>query len=302
MSLDSLVAILTALALQASPSPHAIPTTVNSLPVAADIVVPQPPVKRRPESLGVSTAAPSAIVVDVGSGAVLYAKDALVKRPIASLTKLMTTMVMLDQGLRPDETITIQAGDFENARPDFAPGDTLTRRDALRAMLTASVNEIANAFARTSPNGREAFVRAMNEKAATLGMTQTTFVGPSGFNPKNQSTAADVARMMRSALAYPEIREITTGGRYDAETLNGHTVRMDPTNLLLSSFLNQPPYRIVAGKTGSLPEAGYCLAQTTQNGDGKQIITVVLDSSDHFVRFQDVKALTAWAFDTYEWK
>ncbi len=310
MTLDSLVAILTALSLQANPSVHAIPTTVNTLPMAADVVMPQSPIKRRPESLGVATTAKSAIVVDVGSGAVLYAKDAKVERPIASLTKLMTAMVVLDQGLRPDELITIQGEDFEAARPDFMAGDTLTRRDALRAMLTVSANEIANAFARTSSpsaelgtgSGRAAFIDAMNEKAATLGLDHTLFEEPTGINPRNRATAVDVARLLRSALAYPEIREMTTQGRYDAVTQAGRVVRMDPTNLLLPSYLNQSPYRIVAGKTGSLPEAGYCLAQTTQNGDGKQIITVVLGSTDHFVRFQDVKALTSWAFDTYEWK
>ena len=302
MSLDSLVAILTALTLQANPSVHAIPTTVNTLPVAADVAVPAAPVKRRVESLGVATTAKSAIVVDVGSGAVLYAKDAKVERPIASLTKLVTAMVVLDEGLRGEQPMTIQGGDFEATRPDLMIGDTLSRREALRAMLSGSVNEIANAFARTSPNGRAAFIEAMNAKAATLGLEHAIFEEPTGINPRNRATAADVARLLRSALAYPDIREMTTQGRYDAKMLSGRTVRIDPTNLLLPSYLNQPPYRIVAGKTGSLPEAGYCLAQATENGEGKQIITVVLGSTDHFVRFQDVKALTSWTFDTYEWR
>jgi D-alanyl-D-alanine endopeptidase (penicillin-binding protein 7) len=130
----------------------------------------------------------------------------------------------------------------------------------------------------------------------------TTFVDPSGISPKNVSSALDVARVFRSAIAYPEIREATQSNRFDMRTLAGRLVHLDPTNNLLSSYLNAEPYGIVAGKTGSLPEAGYCLGQVTRHPDGQQVITVVLGSDNHFGRFQEVKALTAWAFDVFSWK
>jgi serine-type D-Ala-D-Ala endopeptidase (penicillin-binding protein 7) len=310
MTLNHLIALLTAIALNANPSPNAIPTVLApSLPVAQDVsAMPEAPVKKRPDSLGISTTAKSALVVDLASGSVLYAKEANVERPIASLTKLMTSMVVMDQGLRDNEKITIDASDIERqGSAVFQPGDTMTRREALHALLVASANEIANAFVRTSNGGREVFLEAMRVKAETLGLTHATFMDPTGINPKNRASAVDVALMMRSALAYPEIREFSESEVFDltvSNVLDGKTrvVRVKPTNLLLTSYLNQKPYRIVAGKTGSLPEAGYCLAQATRNGNGNEVITVVLGSENHFVRFQEVKGLTAWAFDTFAWK
>jgi D-alanyl-D-alanine endopeptidase (penicillin-binding protein 7) len=302
MTLSHFVSILAAISLNANPSSHAIPVTMNTVPPAIQMPAPAaPPLKTRPESLGVAVSAKSAIVVDVASGAVLFAKDAKVSRPIASITKLMTAMVVLDQGLNGDKLITLEAGDFEETS-FFQAGETLTRADAFKAMLVGSVNEISNAFARTSPGGREAFLEAMRVKAETLGLDSAKFADASGVNPRSQASALDVARMLRSALGYPALREDTSTNGISVKTTAGRTANIKPTNLLLTSYLNQAPYKIVAGKTGSLPEAGYCLAQATQNADGHQIIAVGLGSIEHFTRFNDVKALTGWAFDVYSWK
>lgn len=303
MTLNHLVALLTAISLNANPTEHAIPLRLKSLPTDDRRESPRPPAKKRKNSLGIETTAKSALVVDVGSGSVLYAKNASVGRPIASLTKLMTAMVVLDQGLKPDERITIEKGDFEReGRPTMEADDAMTRREAFRAMLVGSINEIANAFARTSPGGRAAFVDAMREKAATLGLTKATFLDPTGINLKDRASATDVALMIRSALAYPEIRDLGGAGQYDLKTANGRVVKIKPTNNLAASYLNTKPYRIVAAKTGSLPEAGYSLAQVTKNPGGRQVIVVVLGSDNHFARFQEVKGLTQWAFDSFEWK
>jgi D-alanyl-D-alanine endopeptidase (penicillin-binding protein 7) len=301
MTLSHLVAVLTALSLNANPSSHAIPVKVDVSPIQPQTVLPTAPAKKNPQSLGIDVTAKSAVVVDVASGAVLFSKDSTVQRPIASITKLMTAMVVLDQGLRPDELMTLELGDFEETS-QFQAQDTLTRKDAFRAMLIGSVNEIANGFARTSPGGRAAFLEAMRQKAETLGLSKAVFEDASGVNSGSRASAVDVAIMMRSALAYPEIREATETNGALFKTTAGRSVNVKSTNLLLSSFLNKDSYKIVAGKTGSLPQAGFCLAQTTQNADGHQIITVGLGSVDHFSRFQDVKALTAWSFDNYEWK
>ncbi|MEN9557974.1 MAG: hypothetical protein RL141_343 [Candidatus Parcubacteria bacterium] len=301
MSLDHLVALLAAVSLQANASTHAIPVTIATVPLVQTIASPVPPVKKEGAGAGVVVSARSAIAVDVGSGEVLFAKEAEVVRPIASLTKLLTAMVVLDQGLRGEELITVDARDFVEARPEFAAGDTMTREVALRAMLIGSVNELANAFARTSEGGEEAFMQAMRDKAAVLGLTHTSLTEPSGINPRNTSTASDVARLMRASLGYAEIRDMTTQGSITVTTTAGKNVKLDSTNLLLPTYLNQDPYRIIAGKTGSLPEAGYCLAQVTQNKEGKQVIIVGLGSTDHFTRFQDVKALTTWTLGAFTW-
>ncbi len=306
MTLNYFIALLAAMAIQANPSSAAIPTELYEEPPPVEIEEPRTPVrpvKVRQDSLGIETTAKSAIVVDVSSGAVLYAKSAEAERPIASLTKLVTAMVLLDAGLDPDDLLTIGEQDLESiGRQWFGPGEQVNREEAFRAMLVQSVNELANAFARAYPGGTGAFVEAMNEKARTLGLEHTTLVDPSGISSRNVSSALDIARIFRSAIAYPEIRDATQSGKFDMLTVGGRSVHLDPTNNLLTSYLNTDPYKIVAGKTGSLPVAGYCLGQVTRHAEGHQIITIVLGSDNHFGRFQELKALTAWAFDVFSWK
>ena len=303
MTLNSLVAILASIALQANPSPQSIPLHINPLPMAGVAVArPMKPEKKHFESLGVETTASSAIVVDVGSGSVLYAKSAEVPHPVASLTKLMTAMVILDQGLHGEESLTIAQSDFDPlGRRYVEAAESMKRIDAFRAMLVGSVNELANAFARTSPGGGESFIDAMNAKAKSLGMKGSKFVDSSGIEPKNVASATDIARMLRSAVAYPEIREMTGSVAFDLRTSGGRLVNIKPTNNLLTSYLNKDPYKIMVGKTGSLPEAGYCLGTVTRHPDGQEVIAVVLGSNNHFSRFQEVKSLTSWAFETYAW-
>ncbi|MBE7525024.1 D-alanyl-D-alanine carboxypeptidase [candidate division WWE3 bacterium] len=302
MTLNFLVSILAAVAMNANPAPEAVPANLGRFPRTASRIAALPPIRGKSDSLGVLTTAKSAIVVDVGSGAVLYAKDAEIPYPIASLTKLLAAMVILDQGLRESETITIQESDFDSiGRRYFRAGESMSRDDAFRAMLISSVNELANAFARTAPGGREAFLQAMREKAATLGLRHATFRDASGIDPSNAASASDVARLFRSATAYPLMRDITGSGGFDLRTAEGRSIQMKPTNELIASYLNQDPYKVIIGKTGSLPEAGFCLGQVTRHPDGQEVIAVVLGSDNHFGRFQEVKALTAWAFDTFRW-
>lgn len=303
MTLSTFVAFLAAASLRANPSVNAIPMTLDD---HAMQIVERPaitaPVKTKQDSYGIVTTADQAIVADVSSGSVLYGKHPNESHPIASLTKLMTAMVVIDTGLHPDDTLWIDERAIENsASHPFKGGEIVMRGEGLKAMLSGSVNEIANAFGDAFPGGRAAFVNAMNEKAKTLGLEKAVFVDPSGISPKNVASATDVARIMRSSLAYPEIREATKISVMTIETKEKRKVKIDSTNLLLSSYLNKDSYQIALGKTGSLPEAGYCLGQVTTNPEGRQIITVVLGSKEHFARFKEVKALTAWAFDAYKW-
>lgn len=304
MTLNGFVALAAALVVQANPSPAALPKQLDIQPVYRIAVsMPMRPERVRPDSYGVKTTAGSAIVADVSSGAVLYSKKATVARPIASISKVMTAMVLIDAGLKPDELLTVRATHIEAIGSHaFNDGDTVKRGEALRAMLVESSNEIANAFADAYEGGRQAFVDAMNEKARTLGLEQTHFEDPSGISPRNVGSALDVARMLRSALAYSEIRDATQSPAYFLKTTAGRSVKIEPTNQLLDSYLNKDTYRITLGKTGSLPEAGFCLAMVTRKAEGQQVISVVLGSDSHPSRFQDVKALTAWTFEAFAWK
>jgi len=302
--IGSLVGIVASLAL--SQPAHA--TTVariytNTLPQANVVVHPEPPTKKRPESLGVKTTASSVFVADLASGSVLYAKDPHHVQSIASLTKLMTAMVFLD--MKPDmkKVVTFMDEDFDHeAKPVFKTGERMTYEDVLRSMLVGSVNASANIIARTT-TGKEKFVQMMNEKAGRLGLRSPVFVEPSGIDPGNRASAADVASIISTASGYPEIRKYTPLSEVSVHGIaSNQDYKVKSTNLLLSTYLNKKPYTIVTGKTGSLPEAGYCMALVTKNSEGHQVVAVELGDDNHFARFQDIKALTTWAFDTYEWK
>jgi D-alanyl-D-alanine carboxypeptidase len=259
-------------------------------------------VKKRAENLGVRTSAPSVFVADVASGRVLYAKNAHQTMSMASLTKLVTAMAFLDQKPDLSKTLTMQEGDFDHeSKPVIPPGETITLEDALKSLLVGSVNASANALARVS-GGREEFVARMNAKVKALGLQSPVLVEPSGVDPKNRANAADIAAILTIASGYPEIREFA---KLDEITVHGAVYKKEykikSTNLLLGTYLNKDPYKIVAAKTGSLPEAGFCMAQVTSRGDGHEIVAVELGSDNHFSRYQDIKALTTWAFESYQW-
>lgn len=305
---DMLGTLFGAFAAAAINSANAQPNPVRELlPHIASTSVtdnrPAPPVKRRPNSLGVQTSGPSAFVADMATGKVLFAKDPHRVMPIASLTKLVTAMVFLD--LNPDlnQKVVIAEADQDHvASIEIPTGETLTLDEVFKAMLIGSVNASANAVARVTV-GQERFVQLMNKKVQDLGLKSPVFVEPSGVDPRNRANAADVAAILSYASGYAKIRQVAQLSNivvHDQITKKELTIKS--TNLLLGSYLNKQPYKIVAAKTGSLPEAGYCMAQVTSNADGHQIVAVELGSDNHFARYQDIKALTTWAFDAYEWK
>lgn len=272
------------------------PASASSTPIVA---APQ----KKDARLGVATTARASIVVDVASGQSLYEQNAHQPYPIASLTKLMTAMVFLDQeGDLDQEVVIISEDESRESKEIFPPNEKLRQRDLLSALLIGSVNTAGNTIARIYPGGRVAFVEAMNHKARDMGLEEAFFADPTGLDPHNHATAQDVARMLETALTYPEIRRVAHQERI---VIHGRALNKDytvkTTNLLLGSFLHQAPYEVIGAKTGSLPEAGFCLAQATRDGQGHEVIAVVLGSENHFERFQDVKALTFWAFDAHAW-
>jgi D-alanyl-D-alanine endopeptidase (penicillin-binding protein 7) len=302
MFAQSLILFIGLLSIQAGQSQTTPGLALEHLPVM-DAPVVAVPTKKNPESFGVEISARAGVVMDVASGEMLFEKDANTAYPIASLTKLMTVMTFLDDQPNLDEEIVVASDDqASEGKLVFASGERLTKDEVLHSVLVGSVNAGANVLARAN-GSRDAFVRKMNEKARALGMRHAFFVEPTGLDPRNRASAKDVALALRATLSYPEIRESTELTHYNVRgRATGKLYEIESTNLLLDSFLNQNHYRIVAGKTGSLPEAGFCLAQDTKNAKGNEMIAVVLGSDNHFSRFQDAKALTAWAFDNFEWK
>lgn len=238
-------------------------------------------------------ASSKALIINQTTGETLYAKSTNVPTPIASVTKLMTAMVMLDQQLPMDEVLTIGDGDVDMLKGTSSRlrvGTQLTRRDMLQLALMSSENRAASALARTSPIGLRAFVEAMNAKAAALGMTRSHFVDPTGLNSENVSTAEDLAKMVKAAYQYPEIRTVTTTPEYNV-AVNGYRrpLEFHNTNILVRNGT----WDIGLSKTGYINEAGRCLVMQAQIAD-QPLIIVLLDSWGKFTRIGDAQRIRKW--------
>lgn len=234
----------------------------------------------------------SALIVDE-NGNVVYAKGDEEPRPIASITKLMTAMVILDAGQAMDESITITKEDRDLIKltgSRLVYGSTLTREKMLRVALLASDNRAANALARSFPGGRSAFIEAMNRKAQALGMNDSCFVDPAGLNPANVATARDLLKMIQAAKAYPLIVDATTSTQMTVYPLAGRgPLRFGNTNRLL----RRSHWEILLSKTGYINEAGRCLVMQAEILDHPLFI-VLLDSFGKLTPYGDSNRLRRW--------
>jgi D-alanyl-D-alanine carboxypeptidase len=275
-------------------------TLYPALPLANDVA--RAPKKIRPESLGVVTAATTALVADAASGAILFEKNTDEARSIGSMTKLMTALVFLSGNPDLNTQTFLETSDLrEGGRQHIPIGRFVTIKDLLLASLVSSDNSATAALARLSGFSESDFVALMNEKAAEIGMVATTFADPTGLSPSNRSTAPDLVALIRAALKNDDIRFATEQATATITDADGNTYQLENTNELLVGFINQDPYKIVGGKTGYLPEAGYCLGVQMEKDGSKDIFVVVLGSDSVQGRLKDVKALAVWAYQTFEW-
>jgi D-alanyl-D-alanine endopeptidase (penicillin-binding protein 7) len=240
-----------------------------------------------PVGLGASVA----LVVDQNSWTTLYEKNVQTALPIASITKLMTAMVVLDAGLDMNEYITITDEDAAHYRSSrLTVGTTLTRRDVMLLSLMSSENRAAYALGRTYPGGMGAFIQAMNAKAAMLNMYSAQFVDPSGLSSANQASAMDLAKMVNAATQYKAIRELSTNDSAYIYTADGNYKKYVNSNRLITRNMG---WDIGLQKTGTLRAAGKCLVlQTRINGTPK--IMVFLDSRSADSRVADAVKLKDW--------
>ena len=236
---------------------------------------------------------PKAIIYDAETGDVIYEKKANEKSSIASLTKLMTAMVIIDSNLDLNETITITKDDFDRIKGTTSRlwlGSELTRKQLLTIALIASDNRAASAIANSYPGGKLAFVKAMNVKAKQLDMFDTVFTDPTGLDKNNISTAFDLVKMAQASNQYPLIRELTTSSYYEAFIKNKNkTLNYNNTNLLVRQGL----WDIDVSKTGYIQEAGKCLLMQTKVLD-RPIIMVFLKSYGKYTRTADAKRVKQW--------
>lgn len=228
-----------------------------------------------------------AYVIDQDTGEVLLGKNDEDVRPIASLTKLMTGIIIAEAKLPLDERIVITPDDVDRLKHSSSRlkvGTELTRRQALHLALMSSENRAAHALARTYPGGESAFVEAMNNMARQLGMDQTRYVEPTGLSSLNQSSARDLAALTVAAYERPLLRQYSTSPGYRLGAL-----RYVNTNRLVRNGV----WRIGVQKTGYISEAGQCLLLQTRLA-GRKLVMVFLDSASKITRIRDAETVRRW--------
>jgi len=232
-----------------------------------------------------------ALIMDQDTNEVVFAKNSEAVLPIASLTKLMTAMVMVEARLPLDETLTVTSEDVDtekNSSSRLAVGVSLTRGELLHLALMSSENRAAHALGRTYPGGLPAFVLAMNAKARSLGMGDTRYVDPTGLNSGNQSSARDLAALVKAAYQQPLIRELSTSQEH-AVRVGARQLQFRNTN----SLVRNPSWDIGLQKTGYIVEAGRCLVMQAKMA-GRKFIMVFLDSTGKYSRQADAERVRRW--------
>ncbi|OZI26829.1 D-alanyl-D-alanine endopeptidase [Bordetella genomosp. 9] len=226
-----------------------------------------------------------AYVQDLATSTVLFSKNEDTIKPIASISKLMTALVVVDANQPMDEMLEVTDDDIDRLRhaaSRLPVGSRLTRADMLHVALMSSENRAAHALGRYYPGGMPAFVRAMNAKARDLGMMDTHFVEPTGLSSENVSSPRDLARLLRAAAQRPLIHRYTTDTEYDVDMGKGHTRTFRNTNALVRSA----DWDIKVSKTGFINEAGECLVMLV-NMQGRELAIVLLDSQGKYSRIAD---------------
>jgi serine-type D-Ala-D-Ala endopeptidase (penicillin-binding protein 7) len=232
-----------------------------------------------------------AFVIDQDTNQVLVDKNSQAVLPIASITKLMTALVVSEQGLDLSETVTVTEQDIDTekgSRSRLKVGTQLTRGEMLHLALMSSENRAAHALGRTAPGGLEAFVAAMNDTARRLGMNDTRYVEPTGLSSQNRSSATDLTRLVKAAYGVPMIRELSTS--QEAEfPIGRQALQFRNTN----GLVRNPQWDIGLQKTGYISEAGRCLVMQASLA-GRKLIMVLLDSAGKYSRIGDAERIRKW--------
>lgn len=232
-----------------------------------------------------------AFVMDQDTNEVLFKKNELAVLPIASITKLMTGLLISEAKLPMDEAITITQSDVDTEKGSSSRlrvGSTLSRGELLHLALMSSENRAAHALGRTSPGGLASFVEAMNSRAKALGMHDTKYVEPTGLSSKNQSSARDLATLVDFAYGDPTLRELSTSTGYEV-AVGRQTLHFNNTNRLVKN----PAWEIGLQKTGYISEAGQCLVMQAKIA-GRKLIMVFLDSKGKLTRIADAERVKHW--------
>lgn len=232
-----------------------------------------------------------ALVIDQETSEVLFSKNDKAVLPIASLTKLMTGLVLSEARLPMDELVTISQEDVDTEKGSssrLSVGSILSRGELLHLALMSSENRAAHALGRSYPGGLPVFVGLMNAKARSIGMNDTRYVEPTGLSSKNQSSARDLVKLVNIAHGDPILRELSTSPGYQI-SLGNRTLQYNNTNRLVKN----PAWDIGLQKTGYISEAGQCLVMQAKVA-GRKLIMVFLDSAGKLSRLGDAERVRRW--------
>ena len=233
----------------------------------------------------------SVLIFDPSDASVLYSRNSDVAAPIASITKLMTALVVLDAKQPLNESLEITQAEQDLPKGGYsrlAVGTVLTRGDLMHLALMSSENRAAHALGNNYPGGMSAMVSAMNAKAAELGMTTAHFVDPTGLSSDNVASPEDLSKLVIAASRNPTIREYSTDRRYTVR-VRRHLVEFHNTDNLVAN----PTWNIIVQKTGYIAEAGRCLVMEAVI-EGRDVVIVLLDSLGKYTRVADAKRVKSW--------
>jgi len=231
----------------------------------------------------------------------LFVKNADTPQPIASITKLMTALVFLENNPGWDKEYTITDADHvTGGHLNLFLGDRVTLKDLFYTSLVASDNGATLALVHATGLSEDDFVKKMNEQAKSLDLLKTHFADPVGLSDNNVATAREVTLLARAALSRKEIKDATTKSTYRFTTLDGRDKSVDSTDYLLSNSADNS-LRIMGGKTGYTEKAGYCFVGWFKDATGREFISTVLNAADKNVRFLESRKLATWALNNYDW-
>lgn len=252
--------------------------------------------QEKPTAIAPVIEAKAVLSIDLETGKVLYSQSPSQQLPMASLTKLMTALIILEES-SPDDIVTVNkiATQIEPSKMNLVTGEKITIKDLLKGIFIKSANDAAVALALHSSPSVEEFAAKMNGKAKALGLNSTHFVNPDGLDADTHySTAEDLAVLARAVYKYELIQKIVILKEADVSSVDGRfTHELKTTNDLLGSYLN-----VLGLKTGTTDEAGQCLITIVENENGNKILNVMLGSP---ARFQETKILSQWLFDNFNW-
>ena len=269
--------------------------TATLAEAAAPAATPVKYLRRSSSSAEPSLRSSAALVLDTTHEAVLYARHPDVALPIASITKLMTSLVVSEAGQSLDEELVVSDEDRSTGKGSFSrlmPGTRLTRGDLMHLALMASENRAAHALGRNYPGGVAACVRAMNAKARELGMLHSHFVEPTGLSDENVASPEDLSKLVMAVAKVPAIREFSTDSDYVVQ-VGRRMVQFHNTDSLVS----KPDWNIVVQKTGYISEAGRCLVMQTVIND-RTVVIVLLNSFGKRTRVADARRIRKWMEST----